>query len=244
METTIEIHRPVATFGGSFSHGWRTMMKYFLILLLVTFIMAILSGPFKGGGNFDFDKTDWNNFDFNEFFFSTKFAVFGMLAFFAVILALAYNFLLVPVFKFGSDLIFVQAARDQRPQFEALILGFKERYLHVVLSNLLVTALIMMGFIFFIIPGIIVWCRLIFVSYLVMDKKLDPVVAVEESWKLTRGHGWRIFAMGLVSIFIFILGLVLLIIGTLPAVMWIKSSFASLYEAVLIQKNGNGELNK
>jgi len=244
METNV-MNKPDATFGGSFSHGWRTMMKYFLILLLVTFVMMIITGPMKGGGGskFEMNDIDWENFDFNEFFFTTKFAVLGMLAFFVVIIALAYNFLLVPVFKYGSDLIFVHAARDQRPQFETLIMGFKERYLHVVLANLLVTALIMMGFVFFIIPGIIIICRLAFVSYLVMDRKLDPIVAVEESWKLTRGHGWKIFFMGLTSFFIAILGLVLLFVGVLPATMWIKSSFASLYIAVLAEKgNGNGAI--
>jgi hypothetical protein len=71
-----------------------------------------------------------------------------------------------------------------------------------------------------------------------MDRKLDPIVAVEESWRLTRGYGWTIFAMGLTSFFIFILGFAMLFIGIIPATMWVKSSFASLYQAVLTEKNG------
>jgi len=69
-----------------------------------------------------------------------------------------------------------------------------------------------------------------------MDKKLDPIEAVELSWKLTKGYGWQIFLMGFVSIFIFIFGLILLIVGVFPAVIWICSSFASLYESVLREK--------
>jgi NhaP-type Na+/H+ or K+/H+ antiporter len=69
-----------------------------------------------------------------------------------------------------------------------------------------------------------------------MDKKLDPIEAVELSWKLTRGHGWRIFAMGLTSFFIMIFGLILFLIGIFPAMMWISSSFASLYQSVLLEK--------
>jgi hypothetical protein len=71
-----------------------------------------------------------------------------------------------------------------------------------------------------------------------MDKKLDPIIAVEESWKMTRGHGWTIFGMAILSFFIFLAGLILLIVGTIPAVIWIRSSFASLYEAIRIERNG------
>ena len=81
-------------------------------------------------------------------------------------------------------------------------------------------------------------CRLAFVSYLVMDKKRDPIVAVEESWKLTSGHGWTIFGMAIVSFLIYILGFIMCFVGLIPASIWVKSSFASLYEAVLIEKNG------
>jgi NhaP-type Na+/H+ or K+/H+ antiporter len=69
-----------------------------------------------------------------------------------------------------------------------------------------------------------------------MDKKLDPIEAVELSWKLTRGHGWRIFAMGVVSFFIIIFGLLLFIIGIFPAMIWVSSSFAALYQSVLVEK--------
>ncbi len=95
----------------------------------------------------------------------------------------------------------------------------------IALTGIAVVALI--------IPGIIVACRLAFVSYLVMDKGYDPITAVETSWKLTRGHGWTIFFLGLTSIFIFIGGLILVIVGIFPALIWIKASFASLYQSVL-----------
>jgi hypothetical protein len=69
-----------------------------------------------------------------------------------------------------------------------------------------------------------------------MDKKLDPIEAVELSWKLTKGHGWKIFFMGFVSVFIVIFGLCMLIVGIFPAIIWVCSSFASLYESVLKEK--------
>jgi hypothetical protein len=40
--------------------------------------------------------------------------------------------------------------------------------------------------------------------------------------------------MGFVAFFIYIFGFALFIIGIFPAVMWVKSSFASLYQSVLL----------
>ena len=133
-------------------------------------------------------------------------------------------------------MIFVQSVRKIKPDFELLIRGFQENYLSIILANLLVFALVVLGLFALIIPGIIIGCRLVFVSYIIMDKKLDPIEAVELSWRLTRGHGWKIFFMGLVSFFIIIFGLLLLIVGIFPAIMWVSSSFATLYQSVLLEK--------
>jgi len=133
-------------------------------------------------------------------------------------------------------MIFVQAVRQIKPDFEILVRGFWENYLYIILANLLVVALIVLGFFALIVPGIIIACRLVFTYYIVMHKKLDAIEAVELSWKLTRGHGWRIFLMGIVSFFILIFGLMMLIVGIFPAIIWISSSFASLYQSVLLEK--------
>jgi len=42
--------------------------------------------------------------------------------------------------------------------------------------------------------------------------------------------------MGFVSFFIWVFGLAMLLVGVLPATIWIKSSFASLYQSVLLEK--------
>ncbi len=226
--------------GDSFDNGWKTMNLYFLPLFLVTFILAILDGPknmfqYKvNPGDFpnNLENFNWENFTH----FSSTWAALGALAMVFVIFALAYSFLLLPILKFGRDMMFVQAVRRIKPDFNYLIQGFKENYFQIVLANLLVFGLIMIGFFALIIPGIIVACRLVFVSYLVMDKKLDPIAAVEESWRMTSGHGWTIFGMAIVSFFIFIVGLILCLVGVFPAMIWIGASFASLYESVLRER--------
>ena len=241
METTNE-YKLVPGFGNSFGTGWKVMADNFLRLLLVTVILAILVAPFKIF-NMDFGPSDlhgapwnWNWDDGKNWEHLFGLASLGIFAAFFALIAMLYTFLVAPVFQYGGDIIFVKAVRKTKPDFEYLIKGFMENYLHIILANLLVFALIILGLFALIVPGIIIACRLAFVSYIVMDKKLDPIEAVELSWKLTKGHGWQIFFMGFVSIFIVIFGFVLMIVGIFPAIMWICSSFAALYESVLREK--------
>jgi len=241
METSNE-YRLVPGFGNSFSAGWRVMTDNFLRLFLVILILAIVTSPMKMF-NIKLDMSDLHNLPWNighSFGHSLRdLPLLGAVGFFAVFfgfMAMLYSFLIKPVFEYGGSMIFVQAVRKIKPDFEYLIKGFMENYLHIILANLLVFALVVLGLFALIIPGIIIGCRLAFVSYIIMDKKLDPIEAVELSWKLTKGHGWQIFFMGFVSIFIVIFGLCMFLVGIFPAIMWICSSFAALYESVLREK--------
>jgi len=246
METHNE-YKLVPGFSNSFGTGWQVMKDNFLRLFLVIIVLSVVTAPLKMF-NVHFDPSDWHNLPYNMGFNMghnihnlLPFGVLGMFAVFFGMLAVFYAFLVSPIFKYGGSMIFVQAVRKIKPDFEYLIKGFMENYLHIVLANLLVFALVILGCFALIIPGIIIGCRLVFVSYIVMDKKLDAIEAVELSWKLTKGHGWKIFFMGFVSIFIFIFGLCMLIVGIFPAIIWICSSFASLYESVLKEKEHPAE---
>ncbi|MGB3588441.1 MAG: hypothetical protein WBA23_17985 [Tunicatimonas sp.] len=222
METVNNNIQP--TWRGSLSHGWETMKRYFLPLFLVVIVLAVADIPLESiSDSFD-DEREPGEDNF--------IGPFGRMPVIYEIMVIAYWLLFVPVIEYGADLLFVQAARREAVNVKDIIIGFND-YVTIILANLLAGALVGIATIALIIPGIIVACRLAFVSYLVMDKGLDPIAAVEGSWKLTRGYGWKIFGLGIASIFIFIGGLLLLIVGTIPAVIWIKSSFASLYQAAI-----------
>lgn len=236
METK-RIYQYVPSFSGSYGMGWKVMTDNFLRLLLVVIVMAIVSGPmsFFGNSNFKVDPLDFDSIPFNmdDFF---KIGAIGIAAAFMGLLALMYALLLRPVFKYGAKMMFLQATRQITPEFDMLIQGFRKNYLNIVLANLLVTALVGIGLVCLFIPGIIIGCRLAFTGYLVMDRGLDPIRAAEESWRMTRGHGWTIFLMGLVGFFIGIAGFICFFIGVLVSSMWIRSAYATLYQSVLIEK--------
>ena len=203
--------------GGSFSYAWRKIFgPQFLPLFLTVIILGLLHGPSYG---FKFDGSHLN---FPALIF-LPIALFG----------LAYAFLFIPVLNYGRDYIYLKAVRDQEADLRLLFEGFRSKYMNIVLANLIVAALIGIGILMLIVPGIIVACRLVFVSYLVMDKDMDPMKAVEKSWQMTRGHGWTVFGMAIISFFIAIAGFIAMIVGIIFSMMWIHAAFAVLYQSVL-----------
>jgi membrane-anchored glycerophosphoryl diester phosphodiesterase (GDPDase) len=82
------------------------------------------------------------------------------------------------------------------------------------------------------VPGIIFACKLAFVPYLVMDEKMSATDAVRKSWDMTKGHSWTIFWMAIVSFFVFLLGLICLVVGIIPAIIWVSLAFAGMYYVV------------
>jgi len=213
MDNTISQQQyiPDSSISTSFSYGWKQLWKYFLYLFLVSVIIAVLQVPMGIADSFKDNVTP-------------TVILFQVFSFF-------YIMLVFPIFSYGADLIYLRAIRDEPIDIQEMFVGFKN-YVNIILAHLLATAIIVLGFIFFIIPGIIFACRLVFVPYLVMDRNLDAIKAVEKSWQMTYGHGWKIFAMGIMSFFIIVFGLILLIVGVFPAAMWVSSAFASLYHSI------------
>lgn len=214
-------YNQVPSIGGSYSFAWRKIFgKSFLPLLLAVIILGLLQGPVG------FSWESEGDFGFNFIWM-----------FPAIVLGMAYYFLFLPIIKYGERFMFLQAMRDEYPDMKTLFEGFKKKYLHIVLANLIVLALIALGVILFIIPGIIVACRLAFVPFLVMDKDLEPMQAVERSWQMTKGHGWKVFWMGILSFFIFIAGAIVFLVGVIISFMWVHAAFATLYQTVLNEKD-------
>ncbi len=216
----------IPTAGGSFSFAWRKIFdKAFLYLLLAVIIAGLLQGPV--GVNW---KLDSGNLGPLLFLFPL------------ILFGLAYAFLFVPVIKYGEKFLFLKAMRDEETDLKVMFEGFRTQYLNIILANLIVTALVAIGVVMLIIPGIIIACRLAFVPYLVMDQNLEAIKAVEKSWQMTKGYGWTIFGMAILSFFIAIAGLLVFGVGILISIMWIHGAFASLYQAVNNKDDSNNPI--
>ena len=225
MEIVKEERKPRATISGSYKYGWQQMWKHFLYLFIISVVVGLLQAPGSA-----LQDSEWENTP-------------GYILLYMLIAA--YGLLFLPVVKYGGDLLYLRGMRNQKIEISELFDGFKNNYLNIILANLLTFAIIGIGFVFLIVPGIILACRLAFVSYLVMDKNMEPVAAVEKSWEMTRGYGWKIFGMGLLVLPIFIAGLLCFIVGVFFAIIWIHAAFASMYHAIDLEDkkllNGNGD---
>lgn len=197
--------------GSSYGNGWRQLWKNFLELLLVLIIAWAVSAAFSIIGTF-IDNTVWT-------FFNVLFSIFvsGPLT-------------------YGAYYASLHAARGDRVEISDLFAAFSRNYLNAVAANFLVGIIVVIGFILLIVPGIIFLCKLAFVPYLVIDKKMDAIAAIKTSWTWTNGHAGTIFLMGLLAIPILIIGAILFGIGIIPAGMWITVAFASQFHAVDLKR--------
>lgn len=199
------------TTGSVYSFGWDRMKKFFLDLFLIAIITMVVLIPLGMINSLDGENTPGG-------------VLLRMFSF-------AYLLLLFIPIDFGAAFVFLKAVRKEKFDVKDMFSVF-ENYLNVVLANLLVGAIVGLGIFLLIVPGVIFACRLAFVRYLVMDKKMEPVEAVKESWRMTRDHAGQIFLMGLLAFPIAMAGLICFGVGVIPAVMWIRCAFASMYYAV------------
>ncbi len=201
----------------AYRRGWRTMTGRFGILLGLLLLMLVINSPpsiysaitgaaLEPGATPGVDQL------------ITEYAI-----------ASVYGLLVSAPVSYGLFYAYLRAARGAQPELRDLFEGLRH-YGAAVVAAVLTGVLTTVGFLLFIIPGIVALVRLSFVPFLVTDAGLGGVDAVKESWRRTRGHGWRILGFGLVAIPIVLGGLLLFIVGVIPAMLWVYAGFASFYD--------------
>ena len=205
-----------------YGFAWRRMWKYFLELLLVAIVSFLIFIP--SGILFDNESHFFlnNAVKIDLIFISFE----GTAAYF--FFALVFVLLLQWPLEYGISYVHLKAVRDEKIIVKDMF-AFVDNYWNSVFANLLVAIIIGFGIVFFIIPGIVFACKLAFVPYLIVDKKMEAVEAVKESWNMTNGYGVVIFLTGFLVIFVGLLGLLFLGVGIIISIIWIKLAFAAIY---------------
>jgi hypothetical protein len=218
-----------------YGFAWRKMWKYFLELLLVAIVSFLIFIP--SGILFDNESHFFlqNAVKIDLIFISFE----GTAAYF--FFALVFVLLLQWPLEYGISYVHLKAARDEKIIVKDMFAVF-DNYWNSVFANLLVAIIIGFGIVFFIIPGLVFACKLAFVPYLIVDKKMEAVEAVKESWKMTTGYGGVIFLTGFLVIFVALLGLLFLGIGIIISIIWIKLAFAAIYFSAESQYRTNEAL--
>jgi uncharacterized membrane protein len=136
----------------------------------------------------------------------------------------------------GLNYTFLRAARKEKYEVADVFTGFK-MYWNAVGASVLTALIVIAGFILVIVPGIVFSCKLAYVPFLVADRKMGPVEAIKESWRMSRGHAMQVFGIEIIGILLAIAGAICLGVGIIIAVMWISLTLASLYYAVTAEES-------
>jgi membrane protein CcdC involved in cytochrome C biogenesis len=211
-QSSVELRPEV---GSCYGNAWRRIKPYFVEVLLVTITYVAILAP-AGVLTDAADEIGRNGAGWEA-------------------LALIYLALVVAPVRYGAAYAYMKAARGDRLQVSDMFDVFNN-YLNSVLANLFVFTVVGIGVVLFIVPGIVFACRLAFVPYLIVDRKMEVVEAVKLSWHMTRGHAWTVFLMALLAIPIVMVGFACLGVGILGAMIWIGLAFGSLYHAVSSQE--------
>lgn len=102
------------------------------------------------------------------------------------------------------------------PQFSAY--GQQARKIGTyIISYLLFILIVIVGCIFFIIPGIYLALRLQFFMAFIVEENAGITDSLKMSWNITKGHAGDLFILWLAMIAICILGFILLVVGIFVA---------------------------
>jgi uncharacterized membrane protein len=127
---------------------------------------------------------------------------------------------------------FALKAHDNIETTELGDLWFPQPFWPYLLAYILTVIIIALGFVALIVPGIILAMGLAFVSFLVVDKGLGPMQAIEGSWRITKGHKWQLFLLFLALLGINLLGVLALVVGVVVTAPITLVAFAHAYRTL------------
>lgn len=114
--------------------------------------------------------------------------------------------------------------KRERTFFELIYISV----VHVVLAIVKLFA-----FFLFVIPGVFLYIKLLFVSLVMLEEKEGVWTAIKKSWQLTEGNFWPLLT--LVVLNTSVQGMVVpTIIGAIPATAFVNTARASAYRQLLL----------
>ena len=101
---------------------------------------------------------------------------------------------------------------------------------------------IVIGYLSFIVPGIILHISFQFAGYFIVERKMGPIAALKASWQLCDGARMQLFLLAIVSYFINMFGFMCLLVGAIPAYFINGITNAATYRTLLANTPALAEL--
>ena len=133
---------------------------------------------------------------------------------------------------------FLNLIRKEELNYGQLFDGYKD-FVRIFVTLLISSIAITIGFVLFIMPGIILMAGLVMTDFIMKDdKEIGYIDALTKSWEMTNGHKgdliWLFFSfLGWIILSFFTLG-----IGFLFLYPYMQSALAHYYEDLKVEKGG------
>ena len=173
--------------------GWETFKKRAWFFIGVAFLVAIMSGVAAGIGSS----------------FGDQGVAQGIGSF--------INFVLGTFISMGVAAFYLKA-HDSVDTVTSGSLWHPQPFWNFLAAKLLTGAVVILGLILLIVPGIVFALMFIFAPYIVIDKGLGPIEAMRESKRITSGNKWNLLGLLVAIVLLNILGALALIVGLLVSI--------------------------
>lgn len=145
--------------------------------------------------------------------------------------------LLSTAVKMGFMKLFLKAARQEGCSFEVILSEVKlKKAVRFIWASILLGLLIVLGFIFLIVPGIYFALKYQFVNYFIVDKDVGVREAFSLSGRATKRNKWRLMGLSILSCVTVLLGFLSLLYGLLVAIPVVMIAHAYSYH--VLSRNG------
>lgn len=199
----------------SFKQAWELTKKHFWLMLGVGVVTMLISYALEG---VEYTFLAWSK---DMSFMYLPYLVLLVIGF-LVSLVLTFN-----TYRIMFDLVDGKSAKVKDLfRCDSFI---KSRLPHWLIAQLVYGIIVMLGLIFLIVPGIYLAIKYMYVNMLMIEKDITIKEAFKKSAEMTKGEMWHLIGMGMVCIIVVMLGLILLIIGVVPAIILVAFATMLVY---------------
>ena len=142
------------------------------------------------------------------------------------------SFVLSVIIGMGLIKICLRFCDGEKGEFSDLFSCYPLFFKYLV-GSILYGVIVSLGLILLIIPGIVWAIKFYFFDYLIVDKGLGPIDALEKSSEITRGVKWDLFIFGILLGIINLMGFLCLMIGLFVTIPVTMVAIAFVYRKLL-----------
>ena len=142
------------------------------------------------------------------------------------------SFVLSMIIGMGLIKICLRFCDGEKGEFSDLFSCYP-LFFNYLIGSILYWLIIMVGLVLLIIPGIIWAIKFQFFDYLIVDKGLGPIDALEKSSEITRGVKWDLFLFAILLGIINLMGFLCLLVGLFVTIPVTMVAMAFVYRKLL-----------